>query len=219
MANKTNAKVRSKVDMRKKQNGQGNGYKKLSEKHKEYLRRYVAKVLPKKESCTRAYMITYTWKKEYYRNSNKKKQAAVLANRVINTYGAKEYVDELQKKVLKTVEDEQVVRPIIEDLIILDRIIKHNAFGTERRSTGEKDKDGNLIYKERSNIELIPKQHTAIRAIEMKAKIMGESRIRLVGSEEKVTMSREVLNLKIEALRNKVKERGKDNEEHKGKAK
>ena len=171
------------------------GYTKLNDQHREFLRSYVTKVLTRKAHIYELYMDTYKWSPERRRGQAKKNQAAVLANRIINTAGADEYIKELQKEINDKVIEEQVIRPITEDLILLDKIILHNIEGFEKNSKDE------MI----PNLHKISKAHTAIRAIERKAAILGENRIRLVGSEEKVVMTKEAVNARLETLLGKAK--------------
>ena len=69
-----------KADLKK-----NNGYKKLNEKHKSFIRQYVAQVLPKKKTNYEVYMEVFEWDPSFIKFERKRKYAAVLANKILNT--------------------------------------------------------------------------------------------------------------------------------------
>ena len=186
----TDAK-RIKEDLKKK----SNGYKKLNEKHKAFIRKYVTFVLPKKKTNYEIYMEVMEWNPKFLQFDRKRKYAAVLANKILNTPGAQEYIEELQKKINDEIEEHEVIRPITEDLKLLDKVIKHNIEGIEKDDKGKETK---TLYK-------TSKTYAAIRAIEVKSRILGENRIRVLSEGDKVDMSEEAVDSRLNMLIKKAK--------------
>lgn len=179
----------------KKDLSRSRGYKKLSEKHKSFIRQYVAQVLPKKKTIYEIYMEVYEWDPTFIKFDRKRKQANVLANKIINTPGAKEYIEALQKKINDEIEEHEVIRPITEDLKLLDKVIMHNIEGIE---TDDKGKDRKTLYR-------TSKAYAAMRAIEIKSKILGENRIRVLSENDTVDMSEEAVDSRLNMLIKKGK--------------
>jgi len=179
----------------KKDLKKSNGYKKLNEKHKSFIRKYVAEILPKKKTMYEIYMEVFEWDPSFIKFDRKRKYAAVLANKIINTPGATEYIEALQKKINDDIEEREVIRPITEDLKLLDKIITHNIEGIEK---DDKGKDHKTLHR-------TTKAYAAIRAIEVKSRILGENRIRVLSESDKVDMSEEAVDSRL----NRLIEKGK----------